>query len=191
MQDLDYSVLVNREHPLRREYVPNNLHILDDNKDNFHGYLDPELKPMLRLDIIGDLSTMMQVAFFDGVEFIVDSGYRSYDYQQKILEHNIMLKGYDAYKTVALPGCSEHQTGLAFDIAYFNSGFYNDKVLETDEAVRWLIENGPQFGFILRYPKGKEEVTGFSFEPWHYRYVGKELAMTLARKKITLDEYYK
>ena len=191
MQDLNYSVLVNRKHPLKKDYVPNDLFVLDNNMNNFHGYLDPTLRPMLRGDIIKDLLLMQKIAYFDGVEFIVDSGYRSYDYQQKILDYNLALKGVDAYKTVALPGCSEHQTGLAFDIAYLSNGFYSDKVLESDDAVEWLMENGASYGFIQRYPKGKEEVTGFSYEPWHYRYVGKELALELTRKKITLDEYYK
>ena len=190
MKELRYDVLVNRENMLDKSYVPKKLFVLDNNENNFHRYLDPNNKPSLREDIILDVFYLLYQARLNDINFIIDSGYRSYLYQKAILEENFKAKGALAYKTVALPGASEHQTGLAFDIAYYNNGIYSDTVLETDAAYKWLIENSYKYGFILRYPKGKEDITGFSFEPWHYRYVGKDLAMELTRKKITLDEYY-
>jgi len=84
----------------------------------------------------------------------------------------------------AQPGYSEHQTGLAFDFSY--SGL-SDK--ETNRMWNWLADNAYKYGFILRYPKGKEDITGFAYEPWHYRYVGKQAAKAIYEKGLVLEEY--
>ena len=91
---------------------------------------------------------------------------------------------------VALPGCSEHQTGYAFDAANYVDGIYNEVLGE--EEIAWLNYNAYKYGFILRYPKGKEEITGFIYEPWHYRYVGKDISNILYNNGnwITLEEYH-
>lgn len=192
MKDLDIEVLVNRNNLLSSKYVPCNLVSLDDNKDNFHQYKNPCLKPMLRADILPDLFDMLEKAKKNGFCIIVDSGYRAYDYQLEILEQKIEEFGEEkAYQFAALPGSSEHQTGLCFDIAYLYNGVYKYKVNENDEEIKWLINNSYKYGFILRYPKGKEKVTGYPFEPWHYRYVGKKLAKILYDNNETLEEYYR
>ena len=99
--------------------------------------------------------------------------------------------GYEeACKKVALPGSSEHQTGLAFDIAYMKNGEYQEKTSDEDPEIIWLKENSYKYGFILRYPLGKEKITGYSYERWHYRFVGIELATTLYEEGLTLEEYY-
>lgn len=191
MADLDIEILINQNNLLDSNYVPFYLVVLDDNKDNFHKYKDPNLKPMVREDIIPDLLEMFQDAKDEGYSIIVDSGYRPYSYQKQILEERIKKVGVEkAYQLVALPGSSEHQSGLCFDVAYLYDGIYSDNVREDDEEVKWLINNSYKYGFILRYPKGKEEITGYSFEPWHYRYVGKKLAKILYENKETLEEYY-
>lgn len=125
-----------------------------------------------------------------GLPLIVDSGYRSYNYQQVVLNALIKEKGGEAYKLVALPGTSEHQTGLAVDFAYYENGIYNDDVKEDDEEAIWLKNNCWKYGFILRYPKGKEHITGYKFEPWHFRFVGPKLAKKIYEENITLEEYY-
>lgn len=192
MNDLNIEKLVNKDNLLPSNYIPNNLIILDDNENNFHNYVDPTLKPMVRADILADLLNMFEEAKNNGYYIIVDSGYRSYNYQKDILDKKIKEVGEEkAYQIVAIPGSSEHQTGLCIDIAYLYNKIYNDNVTENDEEVKWLIENSYKFGFILRYPKGKEEITGYIFEPWHYRYVGKKLAKTLHKNNETLEEYYK
>ena len=191
MNDLDLEILINKDNPLDSDYVPCNLVILDDNKDNFHQYKNPNLKPMIRGDILPNLSKMFEEARKMGFSIIVDSGYRSYDYQLEILNDRILELGLEeAQHMVALPGTSEHQSGLCFDIAYFYDNVFNDDVKEDDNEVKWLIDNSYKYGFILRYPKGKEDVTGYVFEPWHYRYVGKRLAKILYDNNITLEEYY-
>lgn len=190
MVDLDYGVLVNKKNPLPRDYVPLNLYTLDDNLDNFHKYMDPNLKPMLRRDIKSYIDKLLVALKEAGFDVIVDSGYRSFDYQKVILEKNLKNKGADAFNWVALPGCSEHQTGLAFDIAYFKNGEYSDDVKENDSEVLWLKRYAYLYGLILRFPKGKEDITGFQHECWHYRFVGLELAKYLYENDLTLEEYY-
>lgn len=192
MKDLDIEILINRENMLSKNYIPNNLVILDNNENNFHNYIDPNLKPMVRADILTDLLNLLEEAQNNGYYIIVDSGYRPYSYQKNILNKKIKEVGEKkAYQIVAIPGSSEHQTGLCVDIAYLYNQTYNDNVTENDNEVKWLIENCYKHGFILRYPKGKEEITGYIFEPWHYRYVGKKLARILHDNNETLEEYYK
>jgi D-alanyl-D-alanine carboxypeptidase len=115
----------------------------------------------------------------DGVDgFIITSGYRTATDQQKLYDNT-------TDGTAALPGASEHQTGLAFDVTtHYDSGGF-----EGAEQFRWLSEHCAQFGFILRYPKGKENITGIPYEPWHYRYVGVEIAEEIMKNGLTLEEY--
>ena len=186
----DYTILVNHEYLLPRDYVPENLVVTDENENNFHHYKDPSLKPMIRADVLPYFLKMQKVALEAGVHILIDSGYRSYDYQEFVLKKNILEKGNEAYFTVALPGASEHQTGLAIDIAYYRDGVYTDAVCDGDKEVEWLKENSYKVGFVLRYPKGKESITHISYEPWHYRFVGLEFARKLWEQGLTLEEYY-
>lgn len=190
MNELPIDVLVNKDNLLPSDYYPKDLITTDENENNFHKYNDHQLKPMIRRDIYPYVQKMIEDAKREGVEIIVDSGYRSYNYQQKVLDKLIEEVGDAAYQKAALPGASEHQTGLAFDIAYYRNGVFDDDVKEEDKEAIWLANNSYKYGFILRYPKGKEEITGFQFEPWHFRFVGLELAHKLYEEGITLDEYY-
>ena len=134
--------------------------------------------------------SMFNAAKEDGFNLIINSSYRSYE-EQKLT--------YDDYKSrygseyadeyAARAGHSEHQTGLAIDIA-IDSGFTTAD-WDTSPKYQWLQNNAYKYGFILRYPKGKENITGFKFEPWHYRYVGKEVATYLYQNNLTLEEYLK
>lgn len=189
--DLDVTVLVNKEHMLDKDYVPLEMYVVDENEGNFHQFKDASLKPMLRSDIKEYVDKLINDAQGLGLPIIVDSGYRSYNYQQVVLDALIKEKGDEAFKLVAKPGASEHQTGLAIDFAYFQNGIYNDDVKENDKEAIWLKNNAWKYGFILRYPKGKENVTGYNFEPWHFRFVGLKLAEYLFKNDLTLEEYYK
>lgn len=191
MKDLDVTVLVNKEHILDKDYVPLEMYIVDENENNFHQFKDASLKPMLRSDIKEYVDKLTNDAQGLGLPIIVDSGYRSYNYQQVVLDALIKEKGDEAFKLVALPGASEHQTGLAIDFAYYENGIYNDDVKENDKEAIWLKNNAWKYGFVLRYPKGKENVTGYNFEPWHFRFVGLKLAKYLFKNDLTLEEYYK
>ena len=189
--DLDVTVLVNKKNMLDSSYVPLKMYVVDENEGNFHQFKDASLKPMLRSDIKEYVDKLINDAQGLGLPIIVDSGYRSFKYQQVILDALIKEKGDEAFKLVALPGASEHQTGLAIDFAYYENGIYNDDVKENDKEAIWLKNNAWKYGFILRYPKGKENVTGYNFEPWHFRFVGLKLAKYLFKNDLTLEEYYK
>jgi len=189
--DLDVTVLINKKNMLDSSYVPLKMYVVDENEGNFHQFKDASLKPMLRSDIKEYVDKLINDAQGLGLPIIVDSGYRSYNYQQVVLDALIKEKGDEAFKLVALPGASEHQTGLAIDFAYYENGIYNDDVKENDKEAIWLKNNAWKYGFILRYPKGKENVTGYNFEPWHFRFVGLKLAKYLFKNDLTLEEYYK
>ena len=127
---------------------------------------------------------MKCAALKSGVKLKIISGFRSYAYQEKL--YNIYVKEFGKEKTntfSAKPGCSEHQTGLAIDICEDS-----DKFIGTKEDI-WLQKNAYKFGFIIRYPKGKEHITGYKYEPWHLRFVGKKHAKKIFTNQITLEEY--
>lgn len=186
---MNFEILVNKNNLLSKDYKPK-LYIVDDNENNFHNYIDPNLKPELALEIKAYVDKLLNDAWNSGMFIIVDSGYRSYEYQEQVLKYLIEKKGDDAYRLVAIPGSSEHQTGLAMDIAYMKNGIYSDDIKDSDKEVEWMKKNSYKYGFILRYPKGKEEITGYDYEPWHYRFVGINLAKILYDQNITMEEYY-
>ena len=186
--DLDVTVLVNKKNMLDSSYVPLKMYVVDENEGNFHQFKDASLKPMLRSDIKEYVDKLINDAQGLGLPIIVDSGYRSYNYQQVVLDALIKEKGDEAFKLVALPGASEHQTGLAIDFAYYENGIYNDDVKENDKEAIWLKNNAWKYGFILRYPEGKEDITKYSYEPWHIRYVG-NIASNIYNNNLTLEEY--
>ncbi len=188
---MDYSALINKEHRLNSSYVPNDLVITDNNENNFHNYKDPTLKPMISASILPYFLMMQAAALKEGFHIIIDSGYRSYDYQQVIWDKNVEEKGIEYTKRyVMTPGASEHQSGIAFDIAYIRNGSYTDDVTGDDPEYAWLMNNAHLYGFILRYPKDKEDITGINFEPWHFRFVGVELATYLHENNISLEEFH-
>lgn len=140
------------------------------------------------------LQEMFDAARTEDVYPVVREGYRTAEEQQEILDDKIQTyinQGYSqsrAEKTakewVALPGTSEHQLGIAVDINADKSKCSNE------EVYAWLAENAYKYGFILRYPMGKQEITGTSYEPWHYRYVGIEAAYEINERGICLEEYF-
>lgn len=128
---------------------------------------------------------MAEDAEKENISLRIVSGFRSYKTQSELYKGYCNERGKETADTFsARPGHSEHQTGLAMDI---NSVY--DSFADTKEA-KWLAENCPRYGFIIRYPKGKESITGYKYESWHIRYVGKELAEELTAKNLTLEEYF-
>lgn len=134
----------------------------------------------------------------EGLNFEICSSYRSVARQQELIDEDVnalMRKGYsyeEAYEETIRetmpPGYSEHSTGLAFDIVALSYQILDEKQEKTAE-VQWLQEHCYDYGFILRYPKGKEDITGIDYESWHYRYVGMETASYIKEKEITFEEY--
>lgn len=188
---MDYTILINKDNILDKDYIPSNLVITDENENNFHGYLDSCLKPMIDKYVFEHFKIMQKDAKKCGFNIFIDSGYRSYKYQQDIWDDSVIKIGLEETKRiVAPPGASEHQTGFSFDVGYIIDGKYTDDVTEEQVESKWLFNNSYKYGFILRYQKGKEDITGYKYEPWHYRFVGIDLAKELYDKDITLEEYY-
>lgn len=145
-----------------------------------------------------DLQEMMDDARAQGLSPIICSSYRTSEKQETLFDNETkryLAQGYtqeaaekEAAKWVAVPGTSEHQTGLAVDIVAQDYQILDKKQEETAEQ-RWLMANSYKYGFILRYPTDKSDITGISYEPWHYRYVGREAAKEIYEKGICLEEY--
>ena len=150
--------------------------------------------------IIDDIYKMMDAASSDGVNLMICSAYRSYDRQKTLFNNKInklMGEGMtylEAYKVgsmnVTVPGTSEHHLGLALDILTGSYTKMDDGFGDT-EAGKWLAANAADYGFILRYPEGKEDITGIVYEPWHFRYVGREYAKDIEKRGVCLEEYLK
>ena len=179
-------VLVNKTHPLPDNYEVN-LYWLQNKSC------------AVSVDMYDALREMLTDGSEDGREFVVASGYRDADFQRELLEEDIAasmeqegLSWQEAYEKETQetmpPGYSEHETGLAVDIVSFGYQVLDGKQENTNEN-KWLRENCSKYGFIIRYPKEKEEITGISYEPWHFRFVGKEAAEEITRQGITLEEY--
>jgi zinc D-Ala-D-Ala carboxypeptidase len=134
---------------------------------------------------------MAAAAKLDGFELIAFSTYRSYDYQTGLYERYVERDGSKAAdRYSARPGYSEHQTGLAFDIGEVNNEqYYASEEFGETEAGKWVAANAYRFGFIMRYPEGKEKITGYMHESWHFRYVGIEVAEEIYKQNISLEEY--
>ena len=174
-------VLVNKNNQLLRNYKPNDLEKINLEFANENKYLRKEAK--IAFEKLGKDAKQL------GYRIVAVSAYRDYDYQNELFNYYVKEKGLDyALECSAKPGHSEHQTGLAVDIEGENKDY--DNFLDTKEFT-WMKNNSYKYGFILRYPKGKEHITGFKFEPWHYRYVGIKIAKEIYEKNITLEEYLK
>lgn len=188
--DLDPSsitVFINKEYSLPKNYKPEELvipNIYFDLK-----YYDE--RTMLRPEAAAAIERLFLAASNEGYTLCGVSGYRSYTRQYKIFTENILTKGKEhTLQYSAVPGTSEHQTGLAMDLSC--SSLKNDlssTFADTPEGI-WLAKNAYRFGFIIRYPEGKADITGYAYEPWHIRYLGKGLAKYLYENDLTLEDYY-
>jgi zinc D-Ala-D-Ala carboxypeptidase len=180
--------LVNKNYGLPAEYFPDDL--VRPNVSFSFGDQDIE-KSKLRKEAAAALERMFTNAEQSGIILYAVSGYRSYTRQETLFSAEVEKIGEEmAVEAVATPGNSEHQTGLAMDISSRSVGLsLSEQFGETAEG-KWLKKNAHKFGFILRYPKGKEQLTGFMYEPWHYRYVGQEVASQIYQNGWTLEEYF-
>ena len=147
---------------------------------------------------IGALTEMINACWADGLQPLVCSAYRSVDDQTALFQEQLdrlLASGlsYDearaaAAQEIAVPGTSEHSLGLAADICALSYQNLDSAQADTEEQ-KWLMAHCAEYGFILRYPKDKQEITGIIFEPWHYRYVGKEAAQVITEEGLCLEEY--
>lgn len=185
---LNILALVNKEFSLPEQYAPEDL--VRPKVPFSFGDLDIE-KSYMRKEAAEHLELLFKAAEKANIEIFAVSGYRSYDRQVDVFAAKASQVGEQAAATVvAVPGFSEHQTGLAMDISSRSINLeLIEKFEETKEGI-WLADNAYKFGFILRYPKGKEDITGYQYEPWHFRYVGIEVAKLMYEKDLTLEEYF-
>ncbi|WP_166242028.1 M15 family metallopeptidase [Paenibacillus turpanensis] len=181
------TVVVNKQRSLPDNYVPSNL-VQPDVPFSFSGKSE---KKLLRQEAADALEALFEKAKEDKIELYAVSGYRSYQTQKVIYQANVAAQGkQEASRYSAVPGESEHQTGLAMDVSSRSAKFALEEVFGTTPEGKWLSEHAHEFGFIIRYPKGKESITGYAYEPWHIRYVGKTIAAAIKEKNITLEEYF-
>lgn len=157
-------LIVNKSYPLPKDYRPDNDELTPETSNAFE---------KMRVD-----------AQAEGLNLYISSGFRSYEYQAQLYQRYADRDGYEKADTYsARAGYSEHQTGLAFDLNTIDDSFAN-----TPEG-KWVAENCWKYGFILRYPKGKEAQTGYQYEPWHLRYLGEDMAKKVYDSGLCLEEY--
>ncbi len=183
-EESNILILVNRENKIDENYAPNdlvvpNVEFISENSPN----------KTIRKEAALQLENMFEDAKEDGIHLLAVSGYRSYEYQKKLYDKKVKKSGkIEADKYVAQAGTSEHQSGLVMDVS---SSEYKklDEGFKYTAAYKWLCHHMDKYGFIVRYPEGKEHITGYEYEPWHLRYVGKDVAKEIKDKNITLEEY--
>ena len=177
----NYLIIVNKFYYLDENYKRDDI----QNVSLAYSYADNKASSI----VIENFEEMRQdVEDKLGIHLMINSSFRSYSEQEEIYNEfkKVSLKYADSY--AARPGFSEHQTGLAIDLTSLEHPLIDD--FKKSEEYQWLKENCHKYGFILRYPEGKEYITGYNTESWHFRYVGKEVATQIYNEGITFDEYY-
>lgn len=181
IEEEENILLVNKTYRLDENYVPKNLVkvAVDFSPESI------EEEKYMTQESANALEEMFKGALLDNIILKGLSGYRSYETQKGLYNYNIEINGQSYTDNfVAPPGGSEHQLGEAMDVATSYGWIYEG----CDEAL-WLAQNAYKYGFIIRYEKGKENLTGYNYEPWHVRYVGKDIAKEIYKEKLTLEEY--
>ena len=178
-------ILANKKHPLPDGYAPYDLR-----EPNVASVYDSA--PM-RDEAATALEEMFAAAAEDGVTLLLGSGYRSQEYQYQLYSGYCDQYGCEIADTISSrPGFSDHQTGLAADIADHDRATYLTQEMEDTPEGIWLRNHAHEYGFIMRYPKGKDEITGYAYEPWHFRYVGRDYAEAIYNvdEFCSFEEYF-
>lgn len=178
-------ILVNKENPLNADYKPDDLMPI-----RYYASDRSSACRYMKAEAAEQFHKLVEAAEKEGYTIVMTTAYRSYGFQKILWDQYVAKEGEEAAaKYSARPGTSEHQTGLAVDIT---SPGVDYKLLnsfgQTEEGI-WIAKNAHRFGFIIRFPKGKEEITGYQYEPWHLRYVGEASATEIYRQGLTLEEY--
>lgn len=182
----DILVVANKERNLPKNFKPKDL-VIPDVPFPFEENIE---KKYMRKEAAEALEKMFEDAKAQNIHLYAQSGYRSYERQKAVFASNVKRLGEEQAKRVsATPGQSEHQTGLAMDVTSPRINYQLIVDFEQTPEGQWVIENAHKYGFIIRYPKGKEAITGYDYEPWHLRYVGKEHARYIKENGLTLEEY--
>lgn len=182
------NTIVNKYYKLDDSFAPDDLVYINDTYNSTNDPAYKYRKHQMRKVVYDDFIALKEACKNKGFNLYVVSGYRSTQWQKEIYEH--MVATYDVNKadqTCSRPGHSEHTTGLAGDIALDN---YSFEEITQHPQYNWFVEQLEDYGFIIRYPENKEKLTGYNYEPWHIRYVGKDLAKKIVKSNLTFDEYY-
>jgi D-alanyl-D-alanine carboxypeptidase len=181
------TVLVNKKYALPKEYVPDDL-VEPDVPFIFKEKLE---KRKMRKEAAEALEALFAAAKEDGVLLAGVSGYRSYETQKGLYNTYVQRDGQAAAdRYSARPGHSEHSTGLAMDVSGIDGKCAATDCFANTPEAKWLAEHAYDYGFIIRYPEGKEDITGYKYEPWHLRYVGVDVAREIRDLGVTLEEYF-
>lgn len=182
----DILALVNKRRCLPRSHKSNDLQKIDKRIPSFKKGL------MLRAGAAINLKQMSLAAKKDKITLITSSAYRSWHVQKKTFQYWMEKIGKEeAGKRSARPGHSQHQLGTAIDFTSMEILLGFSKGFEQTREFKWLKKNSHKFGFVLSYPKGKEKITGYIFEPWHYRFIGVENAKKMIKSKLILEDFLK
>ncbi len=179
--------MVNKEYKLPVDYKPKDLTNLGETGIKYSSQKNG------RKIIIQPLKELNEAAKNDGIDLAIKSAYRSYTTQQSTYSYWVSKEGGDNSKAdrySARAGHSEHQLGTTIDFTSPESNYNIGSVFHNTKAAKWLEKNAWRYGFILSYPKGKEHITGYTYESWHYRFVGKDIAKVLYEEDLCLIEYY-
>ena len=186
---MDYGIIINKNNLIREEQLPQKLIAVGKNyhptitfENETNDILLEETAALFFNKMLDDINKKYSN------KIIPDSGYRSVERQQRLLKYYYDRDGDKAFTYVAPPKSSEHHTGLAIDIAMIVNGEYTDKITGEEQEIIDLTANCYKYGFILRYPKNKEKITGYIYEPWHFRFVGLDLAKKIHESGLTLEE---
>ncbi|WP_371860721.1 M15 family metallopeptidase [Paenibacillus elgii] len=184
----DVAVLVNKTNKLPDSYKPQDL--VDPNVPfTFKEKLE---KRKMRKEAAAALEKLFQAAKKDNLPLAGVSAYRSHETQKTVYDRYVKKDGEAAAnKYSAKPGHSEHETGLAIDVAGSSGKCAAQDCFGATKEAKWLAEHAADYGFIIRYPEGKEGITGYQYEPWHLRYVGVDTAKAIVKQGVTLEEYVK
>lgn len=183
-----YDVVVNKSRNLLSTYVPDDLVSVNELPTSLQ---NPEVNQLRKVAFEALKDLFLHAQEEKSLKLYARSGYRSYNTQKSLYSSYVRNNGQEAAdKFSAKPGQSEHQTGLAMDITCEAMNYKLDDTFGETEEGKWVMENAHRFGFVIRYPKGKEEITGYQYEPWHLRYVGLSLSKEIHEKNITLEEYF-
>lgn len=181
-------VVVNKNRYLPDGYEPSDLVV--PNVPFSFGDVESQEKSHLRKEAAEALERLFAGAKDADIELYAVSGYRSYARQKNIYDYNVSTRGEEeTAKVSAAPGTSEHQTGLAMDVSALSVNNDLEQTFGNTKEGSWLADHAQDYGFIVHYLEGKEEQTGYSYEPWHIRYVGKELAEAVHASGLALEEY--
>ncbi len=181
------AVLVNKEFALPEDHKPSDL-VYPDVRFTFKEKIE---KRMMREEAASALEELFAGAEQDGIYLAGVSAYRSHTTQTSLFNRYVKKDGLEKAKTYsAVPGHSEHETGLSIDVSGSDGKCAAEDCFGDTAEAKWLADHASEYGFIIRYPEGKDEITGFKYEPWHLRYVGKAIAADIAERDITLEEYY-